>query len=102
MFIFKEILTALILMNSDNAAVLNMHTFPERRATQSCHGTDHFLFCSYSVWIGVPYISAQDLLETLKTKLGFDGMNLEQIQERLLMRSGASDASIATGSPIGE
>lgn len=64
MFLFKAILTALILMNSINAAVLNMRTASERRATQSCHSHDHFLFTSYSVRIGVPYISAKNCDDT--------------------------------------
>lgn len=53
MFLSKAILIALTLMGFVNAAVLN--TSSERRATQSCHATDHGVFASYSIRIGVPY-----------------------------------------------
>lgn len=34
------------------------------RATQSCHITDHYFWASYSIWIGVPFISPQDCDDT--------------------------------------
>jgi hypothetical protein len=35
-------------------------TTPPSPPTASCHGTDHFLWVSYSVYVGVPYIGPSD------------------------------------------
>jgi len=63
MFLFK-ILIALTLLGSINAAVPNIRTSLERRATQSCHTTNHGIFISYSVLIGVPYAGKTDCDDT--------------------------------------
>jgi len=67
MFLSKEILIALALIGSVNAApVPNIRTSLERRATQSCHCYDHGFFESYSILIRVPYIGPQDCDDTYK------------------------------------
>jgi len=54
----SKITIGLTFIVSLNAAALNIRSPSlERRATQSCHATDHSIFASYSVWIGVPYDS---------------------------------------------
>lgn len=71
MFLSKTILTALTLAGfstSVNAAVLNTRTSPPRSrsgrpgedlpalpANAICTVTEHVLFNSYSIWIGIPY-----------------------------------------------
>jgi len=54
MFLSKKILIALILMGSVNAAVITIRS-PQRRDVQSCHATNHGLFNSYNVWVGVSF-----------------------------------------------
>jgi len=61
----KGILVALALLGSINAAVIR--TSPERRATQSCHATNHGLYVSYSILIRVPYGGKSDCDTTFHT-----------------------------------
>lgn len=67
MIIFKNILVALTLLGSVNAAAISeirpeIRHFSElaSRAEQSCHVTDNWLWASYNIWIGVPYGGASD------------------------------------------
>jgi hypothetical protein len=66
MFLSKEMLIALALMGSVNAAVPGIRTSLERRATQSCHCTDNGFYESYSVLIRVPYLGSKDCDDTYK------------------------------------
>jgi hypothetical protein len=74
MFLSKEILTALALISSVNAAVPNTRTSLERRATQSCHITDHGFYMSYSILIRVPYIGRADCDATYNA-IEYGGLN---------------------------
>jgi len=56
MLLSKDILTSLILIGSVRGTALpNPHTSLQRRASQSCHATDHYFRVSYSILIGFPY-----------------------------------------------
>jgi hypothetical protein len=53
MLLSKKILAALTLMGSVNAAVLKKRIDPN---TSTCDTEDHFLWQSFSILIGVPYV----------------------------------------------
>ena len=80
----KKVLATVGFIGTVNAAVLNTPTPLERRATQSCTATCHWVFASYSVWIGVPFgeTDCDDVYNGLETNadFGYDGCEISNWQ----------------------
>ena len=67
---YSQVLTAAVAVAGSISSALAQ---PTKRAVQSCHATDHGLFASYSVDIGITYangVGCDDIYNAIENNVG--------------------------------